>query len=142
MMKINVDGVFFSMKHEIPYMKRNKEGGSIVNMSSIAGLNAVLVNWLACGFFEPYCLGLIGRRSIAVLRLETCSARPDEMCCERICSRWNSNQCYLPWHHQHSHGPAICRTISRVAEANDCLLSGSIEFCENKLSSLDLSLFI
>jgi NAD(P)-dependent dehydrogenase (short-subunit alcohol dehydrogenase family) len=35
---INIDGVFLSAKHAIPAMRRGKRGGSIVMISSIAGL--------------------------------------------------------------------------------------------------------
>ena len=38
--RVNLTGVFLSMKYEIPAMLRN-EGGAIVNMSSTAGLNGV-----------------------------------------------------------------------------------------------------
>ena len=39
--RVNVTGVFLSMKYEIPAMLRNGGGGAIVNMSSTAGLNGV-----------------------------------------------------------------------------------------------------
>src|SRR5437899_11490877 len=38
--RVNLTGVFLSMKYEIPAMLRS-EGGAIVNMSSTAGLNGV-----------------------------------------------------------------------------------------------------
>jgi NAD(P)-dependent dehydrogenase (short-subunit alcohol dehydrogenase family) len=37
-MAINVDGVFLSVKYCIPAMRRAREGGSIIMMSSVAGL--------------------------------------------------------------------------------------------------------
>src|SRR5437870_13257957 len=39
--RVNLTGVFLSMKYEIPAMLRNGGGGAIVNMSSTAGLNGV-----------------------------------------------------------------------------------------------------
>ena len=39
-MAINVDGVFLGVKHGLPLMRQNGQGGSIVNVSSIAGIKA------------------------------------------------------------------------------------------------------
>src|SRR2546425_5387776 len=39
--RVNLTGMFLSMKYEIPAMLRNRGGGAIVNMSSTAGLNGV-----------------------------------------------------------------------------------------------------
>jgi len=39
--RVNLTGVFLSMKYEIPAMLRNGGGGAIVNMSSTPGLNGV-----------------------------------------------------------------------------------------------------
>lgn len=39
-MAINVDGVFLGVKHALPLMREAGQGGSIVNVSSIAGIKA------------------------------------------------------------------------------------------------------
>lgn len=37
-MAINVKGIWLSMKHEIPQMLKNTEGGAIMNTSSVYGI--------------------------------------------------------------------------------------------------------
>ena len=39
-MAINVDGVFLGVKHALPLMREHGGGGSIINLSSIAGIKA------------------------------------------------------------------------------------------------------
>lgn len=41
LMSVNLDGVFLGVKHALPLIRAGGRGGSIVNMSSIAGLKGV-----------------------------------------------------------------------------------------------------